>query len=133
MVELASPTSTSIVNANEKFLSLTGWTRQQLVARPYSSISPDEPRAWSAHYRSLADDTSVQALHMSNVGLSTADGSKIIVNLHARRLVGSECSTSLTACISIVTAGIPDEKPQIRVQQRGDASFRDVRFDALSP
>lgn len=134
MVEMASPMSTSIVNVNKNFLRLTGWSREQLVSKPYSSISKEEPRSWNTHYRTLIDDSRVVALHMSNIRLSTVDGSEITVNVHARRLSESECSTSLTLCLSVVSVGSPGEKPQIRLQRRTDPSFPGARYEsAIEP
>lgn len=124
MVEIPRPNATSIVNVNDKLLNLTGWTRPQLLAKPYSSIVT-EPRAWRAHYRSLADDDRVLALHMSNVSVASADGSKTCVNVHVRSLCDclQAVTTSLTVCIAIVSVGDKSKAPRIRVQYRGDASF----------
>lgn len=131
MVEMSRPTATSIVNVNNKFLLLTGWTRQNLVSQAYSSIV-EEPHAWGTYYRSMAEDDRVVALHISNSRLTRANRSKIVVNMHVRLLRESECSNSLTLCFAIVSVGQTDAKPQIRVQYKGDSSFVDARYAPLS-
>lgn len=118
IIVMISPVSANILNISDSFMHLTGWTRQDLVSKPYSNISGDEPQSWSVQYQLLIHDANVKALQLSNIPLCAADGSKFVVNLRVKPLRLGEFSVATSLCFSIVSVGMVNKKPQLQIIQR---------------
>lgn len=110
-----SPVSANILNVSDPFCQLTGWSRAQLVSKPYSNISSQEPQSWSAQYQLLIHDVNVKALRLSNIALRSANGSKLVVNLVVKPLRLNEFSVATSLCFTIISVGNAAEKPGLQV------------------